>query len=203
MSPTTELPPPNISTSSSSSPSDESPIPTSSSSEGSSQALLGVSFPDKYQAQEFLLAAARVSATGTQRVRDAVFVTKDAEGKTVVHETADFSTSSTVMAGGLWVSLIGLILGGPVGWIAGAAIGAGVGAATAKVVDLGVPDEWVSWFRDVVRESTTTVVLLVENYDRQAMGQELARFPGAVLVHTTLGPDAVDSWSRSLTANGE
>jgi uncharacterized membrane protein len=47
--------------------------------------------------------------------------------------------------------LFGLILGGPVGWLAGTAIGAGTGVVRAKMIDLGVPDEWVQWFRDAVQ----------------------------------------------------
>lgn len=64
--------------------------------------------------------------------------------------------------------LLGLIVGGPVGWIAGLGIGAGVGAVTAKVVNLGVPDEWVAWFKDAVRPDTATVVVLASNIEQRA-----------------------------------
>ena len=59
----------------------------------------------------------------------------------------------------------------------------------AKVIDLGVPDEWVAWFRDAVQPGTVTVVLLLEDLDVGALAQELTRFPFARLVHTTL-PEA-------------
>ena len=84
--------------------------------------------------------------------------------------------------------LFGLLLGGPVGWIAGAAVGAGAGAVAAKVVDLGVPDEWVAWFRDAVQPGTSTLVLLVTQLDREALMAELARFSGAHLVYANLDP---------------
>ena len=67
------------------------------------------------------------------------------------------------MSGALWTGLFGLLLGGPVGWIAGAAIGAGAGAVTAKVVDLGISDEWVAWFREAVQPGTATVVRTVSH----------------------------------------
>ncbi len=44
----------------------------------------------------------------------------------------------------------GLILAGPIGLIAGGALGAGTGAVAAKVIDLGIPDEWVDWFKQAV-----------------------------------------------------
>ena len=68
----------------------------------------------------------------------------------------------------MWASLFGLLLGGPVGRLAGGAIGAAGGAAAAKLVDLGVPDEWVEWFRDEVQSGTTTLVLLVTDLIRRA-----------------------------------
>ncbi len=163
------------------------------------RALVGISFTDVLRAQEFLLASMRVAQGGTQQVRDAVFVVKNAQGETVVDETADISPLPSAITGGLWASLIGLILGGPVGWAAGAALGAGVGAVTAKVVDLGVPDEWVAWFKQAVRPSTATLVLLIEDFDRSAMAAEVARFPEAELVHTTLPSNAVDTWRRALS----
>ena len=97
----------------------------------------------------------------------------------------------SALSGSVWAGLFGLILGGPVGWIAGAAIGAGAGAARAKIVDLGVPDEWVGWFRDAVQPGTVTLVLLLGRFDREATFAELARFGGGHLVHANLEPDAV------------
>ena len=68
----------------------------------------------------------------------------------MVHETVDLQAGRTALSGAMWTGLLGLLVGGPVGWIAGMGIGAASGAITAKVVDLGVPDEWVEWFRAAV-----------------------------------------------------
>ena len=89
------------------------------------------------------------------------------------------------------MGLLGLIVGGPVGWIAGLGIGAGVGAVTAKVVDLGIPDEWVAWFEDAVHPDTATVLVLASDIDQRALGAEVDRFPGVRLVHTTIHADAL------------
>jgi uncharacterized membrane protein len=83
-----------------------------------------------------------------------------------------------------------LIVGGPVGWIAGMGIGAGVGAVSAKVIDLGIPDEWVAWFKDAVRPGTATVLVLASDIDQRALGAEVDRFPGVRLVHSTIRADA-------------
>lgn len=154
--------------------------------ESADQFLVGVSLPDSLRAQEFLLAATGLAAKDALKLRDAVIVSKNAEGHAVVHETMDPQPGRAALSSGMWTGLLGLMFGGPVGWLVGGAVGAGVGAVTAKVVDLGVPDEWVKWFRAAVEPGTTTVILLLEDLDIAALANELARFPFARLVHTTL-----------------
>lgn len=150
------------------------------------QTLVGVSFESSFRAQEFLVAVSGLAATGKLKVRDTVTIVKDDLGKTFVHETIDPSPGRAAFSGAMWAGLFGLILGGPVGWIAGLVVGASAGAATAKLVDLGIPDEWVSWFREAVQPRTATVALLVEDLDRNALVVEASRFTGAELVYANL-----------------
>ncbi len=164
------------------------------------QTLVGISFENAFRAQEFLVAASGLAAAGKLKLKDAVTVVKDNSGKTVVHETLDPTPVRSALSGAMWAGLFGLILGGPVGWIAGLVVGAGAGAATAKVMDLGVPDEWVTWFRDAVQPGTATVALLVEDLDRNALVAEAARFTGAELVYANLD-DATIERVRDAFAN--
>ncbi len=164
------------------------------------QTLVGISFENTFRAQEFLVAASGLAAAGKLKLKDAVTVVKDDSGNTVVHETVDPTPLRSALSGAMWAGLFGLILGGPVGWIAGLAVGAGAGAVTAKVMDLGVPDEWVTWFRDAVQPGTATVALLVEDLDRNALVAEAARFTGAELVYANLD-DATIERVRDAFAN--
>lgn len=159
---------------------------------GGPQTLVGVSFENHFRAQEFLTAASGLAAAGRLRLKDAVTVVKDDSGKTFVHETIDPSPGRSALSGAFWAGLFGLILGGPVGWIAGLAVGAGAGAVTAKVVDLGISDEWVGWFKDAVKPGSATVALLVEDLDRNALVAEAARFTGADLVYADLDDVAIE-----------
>lgn len=162
------------------------------------QTLLGLSFEDQFRAQEFLTAMSRLASRGALRLRDAVIVSKDESGDVKVRETIDPQPGRTAASGAIWSGLLGLIIGGPVGWIAGIGIGAGAGAITAKVVDLGVPDEWVDWFREAVRSGTTTVVILAEELDIGALEDEVRRFAGAELVHATLPAATIDQLRTAL-----
>jgi uncharacterized membrane protein len=162
------------------------------------QTLVGIAFPDAFRAQEFLTAVTRLASQGQLRLKDAVFVTKNTEGRTVVKETADIQPGPAAASGALWAGLFGLLLGGPVGWIAGAVIGAGAGVITTNAVDLGISDEWVDWFRDAVEPGNTILALLTEELDRQALAQELARFPNAHLVYANLDQAWLDRLHRAL-----
>lgn len=162
------------------------------------QLLVGISFPDAFRAKEFLTAAAGMASRGSLKLRDAVTVVKDAEGRTTVEETTDMQPARAAMSGGMWAGLFGLLLGGPVGWAAGIALGAGSGAIAAKVIDIGISDEWVAWFRQAVKPGTATVALLVEELDQDALVQEAARFNGAELVYANLDSDTMTRIKEAL-----
>lgn len=159
--------------------------------EGVPQTLVGISFPDDYRAREFLTAVGRLQAHGALHLEDAVLVVKDPAGHTVVHETTDLQPGRAALSGAVWASLFGLLLGGPVGWLAGGALGAGAGAVTAKLVDIGISDEWVDWFRQAVQPGTAILALLVTELDVDALAREVERFPNAELVYANLADDAL------------
>jgi uncharacterized membrane protein len=162
------------------------------------QTLVGISFPDIYRAQEFLTASTRLATKGSLKLVDAVMVVKNAEGHTTVKETVDPQPLPTALSGAVWAGLLGLILGGPVGWVAGMAIGAGAGAATAKVVDLGIPDEWVTWFREAVQPNTATVALLLTELHEGPLVEEAKRFAGGHLVYANVAPGTMRRLQEAL-----
>ena len=160
--------------------------------DGKPQTLVGISFADPFRAKEFMTAASGLSAQQHLQLHDAVVVTKNPDGHTHVVETIDPQPGRAALSGAMWAGLLGLLLGGPVGWIAGGVIGAGAGAVAAKVVDLGVPDVWVQWFRDAVQPGTTTVVLLLTDVKVDALVAEAKRFVGAKLVYSNLDAAGFD-----------
>ncbi len=162
------------------------------------QTLVGISFPDLFRAQEFLVALQGLASRKALVLEDAVVVMKDDDGKTVVRETIDPQPGRTALSGGVWTGLFGLLLGGPVGWVAGAAIGAGAGALTAKLVDLGISDEWVDWFQEAVRPGTATVAVLASEIVEDALVVEVTRFAGAKLVYANFDDDMMARLTDAL-----
>ncbi len=165
------------------------------------QTLVGISFPDLFRAQEFMTALQRLASKKLLVLEDAVVVMKHDDGKTVVRETIDPQPGRTALSGGMWTGLFGLILGGPVGWAAGAAIGAGAGALTAKIVDLGISDEWVDWFREAVRPGTATVAMLASEIVEDALVAEVHRFAGATLVYANFDDEMLARLNDALVVD--
>lgn len=161
----------------------------------SEQQLAVFAFDSALKAQEFFTAALRLNQEGSLLVRDAVFVSKDEDGKARVTETTDPSPGRAALSSGVWGLLFGAILAVPV---AGLAIGAGTGALMAKLIDTGVPDDFVQQLRETVQPSTTAVALLVSHVNQEAVNAELARFAGAKLISGTLGDDAIARVNEAL-----
>ena len=153
--------------------------------------LAAISFDDELRAVELMTAMTRLAREQKLRIVDAVFVVKDESGRTHVRETTDLQTGSTALGAGLWSGLFGLILGGPVGMLVAGGIGAGAGALTAKLVDVGVTDEFVEQLRELVRPATTTLCLLADHIDNDAVLAELSRFPGARYVAGNLPMEGI------------
>ena len=131
-------------------------------------------------------------------MKDAVVVTKDANGSVKVVETMDPTPGRAALTAAMWTSLLGLLVGGPVGWVAGLGIGAATGAVTAKIIDLGIPDEWVGWFREAVEPGTSTVVILADHVHVRALAEEARRFAGAELLYTSMPDYAYDQLRDAL-----
>lgn len=165
--------------------------PGSSENVPEASTIVGLSFDDAFRAREFQIAAMGMVARQGLQLLDVVTIVKEESGRTHVAETIDPTPGRSAISGGMWAGLFGLLLGGPIGWAAGVAVGAVGGAVTAKVVDLGLPDEWVDWFREAVQPGTHTVVLLFGDVDINAATAELERFAGARLVYANVPPDVV------------
>ncbi len=162
--------------------------------------LFGLQFESVNRAQQFMMALGQLRQDKKLQLLDAVMVVKDTNDHVRVRETIDPQPGRTAISSGMWTGLLGLLVGGPVGWIAGIGIGAGVGAVTAKVIDLGVPDEWVDWFKLAVQPGRAIVVVLAKDIDQRALRAEVERFPGAQLVHTTVHAEAFAELASSIDA---
>ena len=154
--------------------------------------IIGVSFERMMRAHQYLFAMRDLRQRGALDLKDAVVVSKELDGTVKVTETIDPTPARAAMSGAVWSGLLGLLIGGPVGWLAGIGVGAGAGAVAAKVIDLGIPDEWVDWFKAAVEPGTSAVVILAEHVHVRTLADEASRFAGAELLYTSLPNSALE-----------
>lgn len=166
--------------------------------DGMTETVVGIAFSDRYRAQEFLTAMQRLASQRRLSLKDAVVVIANDGGRTEVIETIDPKPSRTAISGALWFGLVGMLAAGPIGWLTAGAVGAGAGALAARAIDLGLPDEWVEWFRQAATPGTATVALLVADLDRSALVAEVERFAGARLVYANLDQHTLDRIQAAL-----
>ena len=85
--------------------------------------IIGVAFDTPTRAQEYLLAMSGLRNAGKLELKDAVVVAKNDDGKVSVTETIDPTPGRAAASGAMWTGLLGLVVGGPIGWLAGLGVG--------------------------------------------------------------------------------
>jgi uncharacterized membrane protein len=161
---------------------------TGSAVEAGTDQIVGMSFDKVTRAEEVLLALAHLQQEGEIRMSDAVVVAKTDDGRVHVRQTVDTTPGQAAVRGSFWGMLAGALFGGPVFFL-GAAVGAGGAALMAKLVDLGLDDQWVRQVGEWLDPGTSALLLLVADDVRPTVVRELGRYEGKVLYCTF--PEAV------------
>ena len=119
--------------------------------------LIAVVFDDEVTAFEMRAALAKMQKEYLIEMEDAVVVTRDQKGRTKLDQAVNL-TSAGAVGGGFWGLLIGLIFLNP---ILGAAIGAGAGALSGKLTDIGLNDKMLKEVGQSFKPGTSGLFVLV------------------------------------------
>jgi uncharacterized membrane protein len=118
-------------------------------------------------------------------IEDAAVLTKDADGKVKIKETADMRAGKGATIGAIAGGVVGL-LAGPVGW---AALGGGViGGLAAKLHDSGFPDDRLRQLAEGLTPNSSALVAVIDHRWVADLERELAR-QGADVVTEGLRDD--------------
>ncbi len=118
-------------------------------------------------------------------IEDAAVLTKDADGKVRIKETADMRAGKGATIGAIAGGVVGL-LAGPVGW---AALGGGViGGLAAKLHDGGFPDDRLRQLAEGLTPDSSALVAVIDHRWVADLERELAR-QGADVVTEGLRDD--------------
>src|SRR6516162_9702233 len=119
--------------------------------------LVVVGYDDPYKAEEVRLKLRKLQSEYLLDLEDAVVAVKDDKGKVKLHQAINLTAAGAV-SGGFWGSLIGLLFLNPV---LGLAIGAGAGAASGALTDVGINDKFMKELAGGMTPGSSALFVLV------------------------------------------
>ena len=160
--------------------------------------LVVVVFNDEVTAFEMRTALLKMQKDYLIELEDAVVVTRDAKGKTKLDQAVNL-TSAGAVGGGFWGLLIGMIFLNP---LLGAAVGAGAGALSGKLTDLGLNDKMMKDIGQSFTPGSSGLFLLVRKATVDKVLEGLKDFAGkGKLFKTSLTKDNEDALRHALETN--
>ena len=139
--------------------------------------LIVVGYDDMYKAEETRLKLRKLQSEFLIDLEDAVVAVKDAAGKIKLHQAIDLTTAGA-LSGGFWGSLIGLIFLNP---LLGMAVGAGAGAASGALTDVGINDQFMKDLASTMASGSSALFVLVRKSTPDKVLEELKGSGGKVL----------------------
>ena len=119
--------------------------------------LVVIGFENEHTAFEMRAALARLQKEYLIEMEDVVVVTKDDKGKVKLHQAVSLTAAGAV-GGSFWGMLIGLIFLNP---LLGVAVGAGAGALSGKLSDIGINDTFMKELGETIHPGTSALFILV------------------------------------------
>ena len=157
--------------------------------------LVVIVYPDEYRAAEVLTMLQRLQKEALIDMEDAVYVTKNEEGKIKLHQSKSL-TGAGALSGGFWGMLVGLLFFMPVG---GLIIGAAAGAMAGKLSDYGIDDKFAKQIADEMTPGSSGLFVLVRKSTPDKVLPEISQFGGKVM-HTSLTKEAEARIQAALDA---
>jgi uncharacterized membrane protein len=155
-------------------------------------------FDDEATAFEMRAALVKMQKEYLIDIEDAVVVTRDQKGKTKLDQAVSL-TSAGAVGGGFWGMLIGLIFLNP---LLGAVVGAGAGALSGRLNDIGIDDKWMKDIGQSFKPGTSGLFVLVRRATVDKVMQGLKQFAGKGKVfQTSLNKDDETALRNALETN--
>ncbi len=126
-------------------------------------------------------------------MEDAVVVTKDEKDQVKLHQAVNLTASGAV-GGSFWGLLIGALFLNP---LAGAAVGAGAGALSGKLTDIGINDKFMKDLGETFTPNTSALFVLVRKSTPDKVLEGLKGFKGKI-IQTSLTKDKEEELRKFL-----
>lgn len=141
--------------------------------------LVIVAFPDEATAFEARAALVKLQREYLIEMEDAVVVTRKDDGSVQLHQAVNM-TAAGAAGGGMWGALIGLLFLNP---LVGAAVGAGAGALSDWMTDIGIKDDFLKEVGNSIPPGGAALGVLIRKMtaDKVLAGMEAFAGKGRIL----------------------
>lgn len=157
--------------------------------------LVAIGYDDQFKADEVRLTLLKLQKEYLIDLADAVVAVKDPKGKVRLHQAVNL-TKAGALSGGFWGTLIGLIFLNP---LLGMAVGAGAGAVSGALSDLGIDDKFMKDLAATMKPDTSVLFVLVRKATPDKVLAEIKGTGGTVL-KTSLSHEDEAKLQAALTA---
>lgn len=157
--------------------------------------LVAVVFKDETTAFEMRAALAKMQKEYLIEMEDAVVVTKDDKGKVKLHQAMSLTLAGAV-SGSFWGMLVGFLFLNP---FLGLAVGAGAGALSGKLTDIGISDQMMKDLAASFEPGSSALFVLIRKVTTDKVLEGLHDFVGkAKVFKTSLNQDAEKTLRNAL-----
>ncbi|MFO1418387.1 MAG: DUF1269 domain-containing protein [Methylotetracoccus sp.] len=148
--------------------------------------LIVFAFDDNTTAYDMRAALAKMQKNYLIEMEDIVIVHKDDKGKVKLDQAVNLTAQGAV-GGGFWGLLIGMLFLNP---LFGAAVGAGAGALSASLTDLGINDNFMKDLGETLKPGNSALFVLLRKVTPDKLFEGLQPFMGrAKVLETSLSKD--------------
>jgi uncharacterized membrane protein len=148
--------------------------------------LIVFAFDDDNTAYDMRAALAKMQKNYLIEMEDIVVVHKDDKGKVKLDQAVNLTAQGAV-GGGFWGLLIGMLFLNP---FFGAAVGAGAGALSASLTDIGINDNFMKELGDSLQPGTSALFVLLRKVTPDKLLEGMQPFMGrAKVLQSSLSKD--------------
>src|SRR5499426_4735023 len=139
--------------------------------------LVVIEYDDMLKAEETRLRLRKMQKDYLIDLEDAVVAVKDQQGKVKLHQAVNL-TAAGALTGGFWGTLIGLIFLSP---LLGMAVGAGAGAVSGALTDVGINDNFMKDLAGGLTPGSSALFVLVRKATPDKVLEEIRGTGGKIL----------------------
>jgi len=157
--------------------------------------LIVVTYDDVYKAEEIRLKLLKMQKEYLVELEDAVVAYKDKDGKIKLRQMYS-TTAIGAVSGGFWGTLIGLIFLNP---LLGLVVGGASGAVAGALSDVGINDDFMKELAANLEEGQSALFVLARKIVLDKLLDEL-KGTGGKVIHTSLSHEDEKKLQEALEA---